>query len=201
MARSRTGLALLRTGISLRSIGLGLLVYFGAASLLWTVLEVGMTGSGAAVHRGRTRLVPACGKNETAVPVLFRRIGDRRRGLRNGPSGNGERRFTVMTRSSMTLKARQVCAQTAFAILLEWGILTEEQLAQALRAAGARGIELEKVLLEDYEVPKQTCSPRSPNITIVPLSSMTNGCRFPRTCSRASTENVFRLQRLVPGHP
>jgi uncharacterized membrane protein YidH (DUF202 family) len=46
MARSRTGMALLRTGISLSSIGLGLLVYFGAANMVWTVLEIGMTGSG-----------------------------------------------------------------------------------------------------------------------------------------------------------
>lgn len=47
MARSRTGMAFLRTGISLASIGLGLLVYFGAASLPWTVLKGAMICAGA----------------------------------------------------------------------------------------------------------------------------------------------------------
>jgi uncharacterized membrane protein YidH (DUF202 family) len=37
MARSRTGMAFIRTGASFFSIGLGLQVYFGSASLLWTL--------------------------------------------------------------------------------------------------------------------------------------------------------------------
>lgn len=56
----------------------------------------------------------------------------------------------------MTLNAEAGLRADRFAILVEWGILSEEQLAQALRAAGARGIELEKVLLEDLQVPKQS---------------------------------------------
>ncbi len=43
-----------------------------------------------------------------------------------------------------------------FLILLEWGILTEQELQSALRSAHARGIELERVLLDDYRIPKHT---------------------------------------------
>jgi hypothetical protein len=47
MARSRTGLAFVRTGLSVGGVGLGLLVYFGAARPLWTALEVALLVAGA----------------------------------------------------------------------------------------------------------------------------------------------------------
>ena len=46
MARSRTGMAFIRTGMAVSAVGLGLLVYFGAGSLLWTVFETTLTGAG-----------------------------------------------------------------------------------------------------------------------------------------------------------
>jgi len=47
MARSRTGLAFIRTGLSMAGVGLGLLVYFGAASFVWTAAECFMIAVGA----------------------------------------------------------------------------------------------------------------------------------------------------------
>lgn len=46
MARSRTGMAFIRTGLVICSIGLGLLVYFGAGSIPWTAFDVSMMVSG-----------------------------------------------------------------------------------------------------------------------------------------------------------
>ncbi|MGO9378737.1 MAG: DUF202 domain-containing protein [Dissulfurispiraceae bacterium] len=40
MARSRTGLAFIRTGTSIAAIGIGLLAYYGADALSWTVINV-----------------------------------------------------------------------------------------------------------------------------------------------------------------
>lgn len=39
MARSRTGMAFIRTGMALSAVGLGLLVYFGAGSMPWTLFD------------------------------------------------------------------------------------------------------------------------------------------------------------------
>jgi len=39
MARSRTGMAFIRTGMAISAIGLGLLVYFGAGSMSWTLFD------------------------------------------------------------------------------------------------------------------------------------------------------------------
>lgn len=46
LARSRTGLAFIRTGMGISSTGLGLLVYFGAANILWTAFNVAMALTG-----------------------------------------------------------------------------------------------------------------------------------------------------------
>jgi len=46
MARSRTGMAFIRTGMALSAVGLGLLVYFGAGSLPWTLFDALMILSG-----------------------------------------------------------------------------------------------------------------------------------------------------------
>jgi uncharacterized membrane protein YidH (DUF202 family) len=40
MARSRTGMAFIRTGMSITAVGTGLLVYFGAGSIAWVILDV-----------------------------------------------------------------------------------------------------------------------------------------------------------------
>jgi len=40
MARSRTGMAFIRTGMSVFSVGLGLLLYFGAVSIIWTTCNI-----------------------------------------------------------------------------------------------------------------------------------------------------------------
>ena len=42
MARSRTGMAIIRTGMSISAVGLGLLVYFGVASMLWTLFDAAL---------------------------------------------------------------------------------------------------------------------------------------------------------------
>ena len=39
MARSRTGLSFVRTGLSVSAVGTGLLIYFGAGSLPWTLFD------------------------------------------------------------------------------------------------------------------------------------------------------------------
>lgn len=46
MARSRTGMAFIRTGISLSAIGAGLLIYFGASNLAWTVFDAALVFAG-----------------------------------------------------------------------------------------------------------------------------------------------------------
>ena len=46
MARSRTGMAFIRTGMSIAAVGLGLLVYFGAGNVLWTLLEALLIAAG-----------------------------------------------------------------------------------------------------------------------------------------------------------
>jgi len=46
MARSRTGLAFVRTGMSVSAVGMGLLVYFGAGSLSWTIFNVALLAGG-----------------------------------------------------------------------------------------------------------------------------------------------------------
>ena len=43
-----------------------------------------------------------------------------------------------------------------FLILLKWGVLTQEELCRAESAASARGIELESVLIREFDVPKKT---------------------------------------------
>lgn len=43
-----------------------------------------------------------------------------------------------------------------FLLLVEWGTLTEDELRAAERTAVARGLELERVLIGEYGVPKQT---------------------------------------------
>ena len=49
MARSRTGMAFMRTGMSISAVGLGLLVYFGAANVAWMVFDIVMILSGLAL--------------------------------------------------------------------------------------------------------------------------------------------------------
>lgn len=46
MARSRTGMAFIRTGISLSVIGSGLLIYFGASNLAWTIFDLALVLAG-----------------------------------------------------------------------------------------------------------------------------------------------------------
>jgi uncharacterized membrane protein YidH (DUF202 family) len=46
LARSRTGMAFIRTGVKIFSVGLGLLVYFGASSLTWTLCYAGLIAIG-----------------------------------------------------------------------------------------------------------------------------------------------------------
>jgi uncharacterized membrane protein YidH (DUF202 family) len=46
-------------------------------------------------------------------------------------------------------------ATERFLILLNWGVLTEQQLRAAETTAIARGIELERVLIKEYGVPKR----------------------------------------------
>ena len=46
MARSRTGMAFIRTGMSISAVGLGLLVYFGAGNVWWTIFDVVLILSG-----------------------------------------------------------------------------------------------------------------------------------------------------------
>jgi uncharacterized membrane protein YidH (DUF202 family) len=79
MARSRTGMALLRTGMAISAVGLGLLVYFGTGTALWTVFDAAMIIAGLLliadglfwhVPAERTRAqFPYCfGEMEIAVP-------------------------------------------------------------------------------------------------------------------------------------
>jgi uncharacterized membrane protein YidH (DUF202 family) len=42
LARSRTGMAFIRTGMKIFSVGLGLLVYFGAANGIWLAFDIGL---------------------------------------------------------------------------------------------------------------------------------------------------------------
>jgi uncharacterized membrane protein YidH (DUF202 family) len=49
MARSRTGMAFVRTGMVMSSVGMGLLVYFGAKSAAWTALDIMLILTGAAL--------------------------------------------------------------------------------------------------------------------------------------------------------
>jgi len=46
MARSRTGMAFIRTGMSISAVGLGLLVYFGAGNVWWTIFDFALLVSG-----------------------------------------------------------------------------------------------------------------------------------------------------------
>ncbi len=46
MARSRTGMAFIRTGMSISAVGLGLLVYFGAGNVWWTIFDAALILSG-----------------------------------------------------------------------------------------------------------------------------------------------------------
>lgn len=46
MARSRTGLAFVRTGLSMSAVGTGLLIYFGAGSLPWTLFDAALILAG-----------------------------------------------------------------------------------------------------------------------------------------------------------
>ena len=41
-----------------------------------------------------------------------------------------------------------------FNVLTDWGVLTRDQLSAAEKSASARGVELEKVLLREYNVPR-----------------------------------------------
>jgi uncharacterized membrane protein YidH (DUF202 family) len=43
-----------------------------------------------------------------------------------------------------------------FLILMDWGVLTKDELRQAGQAAVARGIDIERVLIHEYDVPKST---------------------------------------------
>ncbi|MCK9420514.1 MAG: type II secretion protein [Nitrospirae bacterium] len=43
-----------------------------------------------------------------------------------------------------------------FLILMDWGVLTNDELRQAEQAAVARGIDIERVLIHEYGVPKGT---------------------------------------------
>jgi len=43
-----------------------------------------------------------------------------------------------------------------FLLLIDWGLLTQEEFRSAERAATARGIDFEQVLIRKYHVPKQT---------------------------------------------
>ena len=42
-----------------------------------------------------------------------------------------------------------------FLILLDWGALTPEEFRTAEHAAVARGVELERILIREFGVPKQ----------------------------------------------
>jgi len=79
MARSRTGMAIIRTGMSISAVGLGLLVYFGAASLLWTLFDATLLAVGLLLiadgvywylpaERARQQLPYCYGELEIAVP-------------------------------------------------------------------------------------------------------------------------------------
>ncbi len=56
MARSRTGMAFIRTGMSISAVGLGLLVYFGAGNVWWTIFDLALILSGLLVHCRRALL-------------------------------------------------------------------------------------------------------------------------------------------------
>ncbi|OGW39836.1 MAG: hypothetical protein A2X58_01430 [Nitrospirae bacterium GWC2_56_14] len=79
MARSRTGMAIIRTGMSISAVGLGLLVYFGAASMLWTLFDLALLGTGLLLiadgaywylpaERARQQLPYCYGEMEIAIP-------------------------------------------------------------------------------------------------------------------------------------
>jgi len=79
MARSRTGMAIIRTGMSISAVGLGLLVYFGAASLLWTLFDATLLVVGLLLiadgvywylpaERARQQLPYCYGELEIAIP-------------------------------------------------------------------------------------------------------------------------------------
>ncbi len=48
MARSRTGLALVRTGIGISAVGTELLVFFGTGNIAWTIFNVILIVTGLA---------------------------------------------------------------------------------------------------------------------------------------------------------
>ncbi|MBI5057413.1 MAG: type II secretion protein [Nitrospirae bacterium] len=50
----------------------------------------------------------------------------------------------------------EITVDKRFHILLNWGVITKEQLADAERTAAARSIDLEKVLIREYGIPHQT---------------------------------------------
>jgi uncharacterized membrane protein YidH (DUF202 family) len=49
MARSRTGLAFIRTGMSISAVGMGLLAYFGLANAPWSVFNALLIATGFAL--------------------------------------------------------------------------------------------------------------------------------------------------------
>jgi uncharacterized membrane protein YidH (DUF202 family) len=79
MARSRTGMAIIRTGMSISAVGLGLLVYFGAASVPWTFFNGTLLVAGLLLiadgiywylpaERARQQLPYCYGEMEIAIP-------------------------------------------------------------------------------------------------------------------------------------
>jgi uncharacterized membrane protein YidH (DUF202 family) len=79
MARSRTGMAIIRTGMNISAVGLGLLVYFGAASTLWTLFDLALLVVGLLLivdgiywylpaERARQQLPYCYGEMEIAIP-------------------------------------------------------------------------------------------------------------------------------------
>ena len=79
MARSRTGMAIIRTGMSISAVGLALLVYFGVASLPWTLFDAALLTTGLLLiadgiywylpaERARQQLPYCYGDMEIAIP-------------------------------------------------------------------------------------------------------------------------------------
>jgi uncharacterized membrane protein YidH (DUF202 family) len=69
MARGRTGLSLIRTGNNAVAVGLGLLAWFGTASVGWTIFNLVLLAGGLMLIADGLRAVTACNRARRATNV------------------------------------------------------------------------------------------------------------------------------------
>ena len=88
-----------------------------------------------------------------------------------------------------------------FLILLDWGVLTKEELRTAERTAVARGIDLERVLIREYGVPKQTLLAALSEYYKCPFVEYDERMPVPPELLDGTRRRAAFLQPVVPDHP